>query len=158
MTTSAPAPSTCSPHSRSPVPPPEVITQLHPRHRAIEFRKFLATIDKEVPAGYDVHRIVDNLSTDKTAAHPQIRSSPIPGSTCTSPRPVVPAVPGQRWFAETTMKPSAPACTAALKDLATDITTWAGNWNTNPKPTSGRRPPTNPSTPPYRQRITDQDD
>src|SRR6478752_729585 len=42
-----------------------VITQLHPRHRATEFRKFLVTIDKNVPTGYDVHLIVDNLSTHK---------------------------------------------------------------------------------------------
>ena len=28
----------------------KVIGQLHARHRAIEFKKFLTTIDKEVPA------------------------------------------------------------------------------------------------------------
>jgi len=32
-----------------------VISELHRRHRAIEFRKFLASIDKAVPAGLDVH-------------------------------------------------------------------------------------------------------
>ena len=33
----------------------EVIGQLHRRHRAVEFKKFLVRINKEVPAGLDVH-------------------------------------------------------------------------------------------------------
>jgi len=33
----------------------KVIGALHSRTRAIEFRKFLATIDREVPAHLDVH-------------------------------------------------------------------------------------------------------
>jgi transposase len=44
----------------------QVIGSLHRRHRAIEFRKFLATIDSQVPAELDVHLICDNLSTHKT--------------------------------------------------------------------------------------------
>jgi hypothetical protein len=32
-----------------------VISELHRRHRAIEFKKFLVTIDKAVPVGLDVH-------------------------------------------------------------------------------------------------------
>jgi hypothetical protein len=34
-----------------------VITSLHRRHRATEFKQFLAKIDKQVPAGLDVHLI-----------------------------------------------------------------------------------------------------
>ena len=37
-----------------------VISALHRRHRAIEFRKFLITIDKAVPAELDVHLVCDN--------------------------------------------------------------------------------------------------
>ena len=37
-----------------------VISQLHRRHRAIEFKKFLITIDKAVPAELDVHLVCDN--------------------------------------------------------------------------------------------------
>jgi transcriptional regulator with XRE-family HTH domain len=44
----------------------QVIGSLHRRHRAIEFSKFLATIDSQVPAELDVHLICDNLSTHKT--------------------------------------------------------------------------------------------
>jgi transposase len=44
-----------------------VLGQLHRRHRSIEFRKFLDTIDDEVPADLDVHLILDNYGTHKTA-------------------------------------------------------------------------------------------
>lgn len=59
---------------------------LHSRHRAIEFKKFLQTIDREVPAELSVHRVLDNSSTHET---PAIGSgcSLTPGSSCTSPRP-----------------------------------------------------------------------
>src|SRR5262249_27811847 len=48
-----------------------VISELHRRHRAIEFRKFLAAIDKAVPAGLDVHLVCDNYATHNT---PEIRT------------------------------------------------------------------------------------
>lgn len=43
-----------------------VIGELHRRHRAVEFRKFLDTIDESVPKTLDVHLVLDNLSTHKT--------------------------------------------------------------------------------------------
>jgi transposase len=46
----------------------EVIGSLHRRHRAAEFKKFLAKLDKEVPAELDVHLICDNYATHKTPA------------------------------------------------------------------------------------------
>lgn len=45
----------------------KVIGQCHRRHRAAEFRKFLDTIDANVPASLDVHLIADNYGTHKTA-------------------------------------------------------------------------------------------
>jgi transposase len=42
-----------------------IISDLHRRHRAIEFRKFLARIDKAVPAGLDVHLVCDNCEDDQ---------------------------------------------------------------------------------------------
>ena len=44
-----------------------VIGQLHRRHRSLEFRKFLDTIDVEVPTDLDIHLIMDNYGTHKTA-------------------------------------------------------------------------------------------
>ena len=45
-----------------------VIGECHPRHRAREFRRFLDTIDATVSPHLDVHLIVDNYATHKTAA------------------------------------------------------------------------------------------
>ena len=48
-----------------------VISSLHRHHRAAEFKKFLAQIDKTVPAGLQVHLVCDNLATHKA---PVVRS------------------------------------------------------------------------------------
>jgi transposase len=45
----------------------KIISQLHRRHRTSEFRKFLDTIDTHVPAKLQVHLILDNYATHKTA-------------------------------------------------------------------------------------------
>src|SRR4051794_22415058 len=44
-----------------------VIGQLHRRHRSQEFRHFLDLIEAQVPSGLDVHLILDNYGTHKTA-------------------------------------------------------------------------------------------
>src|SRR5712692_5888282 len=44
-----------------------VIGQLHRRHRSVEFRKFLDVIEAQVPASLDIHLIMDNYGTHKTA-------------------------------------------------------------------------------------------
>ena len=45
-----------------------VYQQLHRRHRAVEFKKFLDHLDREVPNDLDVHVILDNYATHKTPA------------------------------------------------------------------------------------------
>ena len=45
----------------------KIIGECHRRHRSVEFRKFLDCIDKEVPPELDVHLVVDNYATHKTA-------------------------------------------------------------------------------------------
>src|SRR5512145_644916 len=45
----------------------QVVGQLHQRQRAREFRKFLETIETNVPANLHVHLIMDNYGTHKTA-------------------------------------------------------------------------------------------
>jgi transposase len=44
----------------------EILGECHPRHRSIEFRKFLDTIDRSVPPELDVHLVLDNYQTHKT--------------------------------------------------------------------------------------------
>ena len=43
-----------------------VIGKCMPRHRAQEFRKFLDEVERNVPAGLDVHVVMDNASSHKT--------------------------------------------------------------------------------------------
>src|SRR5262245_51016848 len=58
---------TVRPRSSRHSTPRAVIGQRDRRHRTIEFRKFLDTIDAAVPEDLDVHLIVDNYATHKTA-------------------------------------------------------------------------------------------
>ena len=43
-----------------------IVGKCMPRHRASEFRKFLDEIERNVPAGLDMHVIMDNASSHKT--------------------------------------------------------------------------------------------
>ena len=44
----------------------KVIGRCFPRHRASEFRKFLDTLESNVPEGLDIHIVLDNASSHKT--------------------------------------------------------------------------------------------
>src|SRR5579864_3379634 len=44
----------------------KVIGECHRRHRSVEFRRFLETVDAAVPKSMDVHLILDNYGTHKT--------------------------------------------------------------------------------------------
>jgi transposase len=44
----------------------QVIGECYRRHRSVEFRKFLDTIDDAVPTNLDVHLVLDNYGTHKT--------------------------------------------------------------------------------------------
>ena len=48
-----------------------VIGQCLPRHRHVEFLKFLRTIDREVPRGLNVHLILDNYAAHN---HPNVKA------------------------------------------------------------------------------------
>src|SRR5512133_1992798 len=45
-----------------------VIGSIHRRHRATEFKKFLAKLDQQIPIDLDVHLICDNYATHKAPA------------------------------------------------------------------------------------------
>jgi transposase len=112
----------------------QVIGSLHDRHRAIEFKKFLQTIDREVPADLDVHLILDNASTHKTPA--------IKKWLTTHARFVVHFTPTssswlnlvERWFGELTTKKLRRGTHRSVRDLNTDIRAWITTWNDDPKP------------------------
>jgi transposase len=112
----------------------KVIGSLHARHRAIEFKKFLQTLDREVPAELDVHVILDNSSTHKTPAiqrwllaHPRFVLHFTP--TSSSWLNLV-----ERWFSELTTKKLRRATHRSVQALNNDIRTWIDTWNDEPKP------------------------
>ena len=112
----------------------KVIGRLHSRHRAIEFKQFLQTLDREVPNGLDVHLVLDNSSTHKTpaiqrwlAAHPRFILHFTP--TSSSWLNLV-----ERWFAELTTKQLRRGAHRSVRALNADIRGWIQTWNDNPRP------------------------
>jgi transposase len=112
----------------------KVIGSLHSRHRAIEFKKFLQTLDHEVPAEFDVHLVLDNSSTHKTPAikawlqaHPRFVLHFTP--TSSSWLNLV-----ERWFSELTNKLLRRGAHKSVRALNTDIRGWIETWNDDPQP------------------------
>jgi len=111
-----------------------VISSLHRRHRAAEFRKFLARIDKAVPAELDVHLVCDNLSTHKTPAiqhwlarHPRFHLHFTPtGSSWINQV--------ERWFGYLTDQMIRRGVHKSVQSLEADIRAWIASWNENPRP------------------------
>src|ERR1700746_305111 len=108
-----------------------VISELHRRHRAIEFKKFLTAIDKAVPAELDVHLVCDNYATHNT---PEIRAW--------RPRFHVHFTPTgsswmnqvERWFGLLTDKLIRRGVHTSVQALENDIKAWIATWNDNPRP------------------------
>jgi transposase len=111
-----------------------VISALYHRHRAAEFKKFLARIDKNVPAGLEVHMVCDNLATHKTpliqewlARHPRFRLHFTPtGSSWINQV--------ERWFGYLTAQKIRRGVHKSVQALEADIRAWIENWNQNPRP------------------------
>ena len=111
-----------------------VICDLTDRHRAIEFRRFLAGIDHAVPAELGVHVICDNSSTHKTPAiqrwltvHPRFQLHFTP--TDSSWLNLV-----ERFIAELTTKWLRRGTHRSVAELEQSIRTWIDTWNDDPKP------------------------
>jgi transposase len=112
----------------------KVIGRLHSRHRAIEFKQFLQTLDREVPDQLAVHLVLDNSSTHKTpaiqrwlAAHPRFAVHFTP--TSSSWLNLV-----ERWFAELTTKKLRRGTHHSVRQLNDDIRAWIETWNDTPRP------------------------
>jgi transposase len=111
-----------------------VIGSLHARHRAVEFRRFLARLDREVPAELEVHLILDNYATHKTPAvqrwllgHPRFVLHFTP--TGASWLNLV-----ERWFAELTARKLRRGVHRSTRELNADIRDWLAHWNEDPRP------------------------
>jgi len=111
-----------------------VIGEFHRRHRSLEFRKFLDTIDQAVPSDLDVHLILDNYGTHKTA--------PVRRWLAKRPRFHVHFTPTsaswinlvERWFAALTEKQIRRGVHRSVRELETAIQQYLDVSNGSPKP------------------------
>ena len=111
-----------------------VIGQLHRRHRSQEFRRFLDTIEANVPTELEVHIVLDNYGTHKTAIirkwfakRPRfhIHFTPTYGSWINLI---------ERWFAEITNKRIRRGAFRGVKELQAAIREYIDVHNEDPKP------------------------
>jgi len=111
-----------------------VIGQLHRRHRSQEFRKFLDAIETNVPAGLDVHIVMDNYGTHKTEIirkwfakrpHFHVHFTPTYGSWINLV---------ERWFAEITNKRIRRGIFRSVKELEQAISEYINVHNEDPQP------------------------
>jgi transposase len=111
-----------------------VIGQLRRRHRSQEFRQFLDLIESQVPAGLEVHLVLDNYGTHKTALirkwfakRPRyhLHFTPTYGSWINLV---------ERWFAELTNKRIRRGAFRSVKELEAAIREYIDVHNEDPKP------------------------
>lgn len=112
----------------------KVIGQTQQRHRSEEFRKFLDTIEANVPAELDVHLILDNYGTHKTALirkwlakRPRFHLHFTP--TSASWLNLV-----ERWFAALTEKQLRRGVHRSTRQLRDAISDFINSHNKDPKP------------------------
>ena len=111
-----------------------VIGECHRRHRGVEFRQFLDTVDEAVPAPLDVHLILDNYGTHKTplirrwlARHPRYHLHFTP--TSASWLNLV-----ERWFATLTERQLRRGVHRSTRELETALKRYLAVHNQEPKP------------------------
>jgi transposase len=111
-----------------------VIGKCYKRHRATEFLDFLKQIDAQVPPDLDVHIIMDNYATHKTALvrawlarrpHYHVHFTPTSASWINQV---------ERWFAELTRKQLRRGVHTSTSQLEQDIRSFIERHNENPKP------------------------
>lgn len=111
-----------------------VIGKCYPRHRAVEFRKFLDEIEAAVPADLDVHMVIDNYATHK--------APPIRNWLARRPRWHVHLTPTssswlnqvERFFALLTERQLRRSIHPSVVALKTTITAFIEQHNAVPKP------------------------
>ena len=111
-----------------------VIGSCYPRHRNIEFRKFLRRIDRETPKGLAIHLILDNYGTHNhpqvkqwLAKHPRFHLHFTP--TSSSWLNLV-----ERWFGEITRKRIRRGVFRSVTELVAAIEDYIRLNNQDPKP------------------------
>ena len=117
-----------------------VIGTCYRRHRAREFLAFLKEIDARLPEGLDIHVVMDNDATHKTAAakawlarraHWHAHFTPISASWINRV---------ERWFAELTRKQRQRGAHTSTKQREADIRAFIEKHNQHPRPFKWTKP------------------
>lgn len=110
-----------------------VISSLHRKHRAIEFKKFLTKIDSQVPDDLEIHLICDNYGTHKHPSikawldkHPRVHLHFTP--TYSSWLNLV-----ERFFGYVTADLLQRSDHRSVQALEADVRNWVKAWNEDPK-------------------------
>ena len=112
----------------------KVIGSCYPRHRNIEFRKFLRQIDRETPKGLAIHMVLDNYGTHN---HPKVRAwlEKHPRFHCHfTPTSSSWLNLVERWFGEITRKRIRRGVFKSVAELVSVIDEYIRLNNANPKP------------------------
>ena len=111
-----------------------VIGKCFPRHRAVEFRKFLDEIETNVPGDLDIHLVMDNYATHKTqlirdwlAKRPRWHVHLTPTSSSWLNQV-------ERFFALLTDKKIRRGVHRGVAELQADIAAFIDRHNAEPKP------------------------
>lgn len=112
----------------------KVIGQCHRQHRHQEFLRFLNKIDSEVPAGTEIHLVLDNYATHKTPkvakwfkARPRYHLHFTPTSASWLNQV-------ERWFAKITEERIRRGAFLSVKELEQAIMDYVDHNNRHPKP------------------------
>ena len=112
----------------------KVIGECHRRHRVVEFRRFLNTVDAAAPADLDVHLILDNHGTHKTpliqrwlVRHPRYHLHFTP--TGASWINLV-----ERWFATLTERQLRRGVHRSTQELEAALRHYVETYNQDPQP------------------------
>ena len=111
-----------------------IISKCMPRHRAQEFRRFLDTVENNVPADLDIHVIMDNASSHKTklirdwfAKRPRWHTHFTPTSSSWINQV-------ERFFALLTEQQIKRGAHRSIKELEAAIAAYVDARNADPKP------------------------
>ena len=111
-----------------------VIGKCYPRHRAVEFRRFLEEVDAKVEPELDVHMVIDNYATHKApiikawlAKHPRyhLHFTPTHGSWLNQV---------ERWFGLLTQRQIKRGAHTSVAALKAAIEEFLAAHNRDPKP------------------------
>jgi transposase len=112
----------------------QIIGRCYQRHRAVEFRKFLAAVAQAVPADLDIHLVLDNYATHKAppvkawlARHPRYHLHFTPTSASWLNQV-------ERWFALLADKQIKRGVHRSVHELKAAIAAFIQAHNADPKP------------------------